>query len=219
VITDIVGNEDTVGRLEVLAQQGNMPNLILSGPPGTGKTTSVVALARALLGDSFKDAVSCGPPSRGNPPVAYLHSSVPHLIRCLSSTLRTTAASTLCVTGSRALPWTGCASSAAESLQTGRSLVDDLRPAPHRIKGFAQKKVTLPPGRHKIIVLDEADSMTEGAQQVRVPSTTAAAGCAAPPTQGAVLSVPNRQSEQFIECLYTCLLSICLYPGLCYKLM
>jgi replication factor C subunit 2/4 len=30
---------------------------------------------------------------------------------------------------------------------------------------FAQKKVTLPPGRHKIIILDEADSMTAGAQQ------------------------------------------------------
>lgn len=30
---------------------------------------------------------------------------------------------------------------------------------------FAQKKVTLPPGRHKIVILDEADSMTTGAQQ------------------------------------------------------
>jgi replication factor C subunit 2/4 len=27
----------------------------------------------------------------------------------------------------------------------------------HRIKMFAQKKVTLPPGRHKIVILDEAD--------------------------------------------------------------
>lgn len=27
----------------------------------------------------------------------------------------------------------------------------------NRIKMFAQKKVTLPPGRHKIIILDEAD--------------------------------------------------------------
>ena len=50
----------------------------------------------------------------------------------------------------------------------------------NRIKGFAQKKVTLPPGRHKIVILDEADrsvhplpikplrltySMTPGAQQ------------------------------------------------------
>lgn len=26
-------------------------------------------------------------------------------------------------------------------------------------------QVTLPPGRHKMIILDEADSMTEGAQQ------------------------------------------------------
>ena len=30
----------------------------------------------------------------------------------------------------------------------------------NKIKMFAQKKVTLPPGRHKVVVLDEADSMT-----------------------------------------------------------
>jgi replication factor C subunit 2/4 len=35
----------------------------------------------------------------------------------------------------------------------------------NRIKGFAQKKVTLPEGRQKIVILDEADSMTSGAQQ------------------------------------------------------
>jgi hypothetical protein len=35
----------------------------------------------------------------------------------------------------------------------------------NKIKMFAQKKVTLPPGRHKIIILDEADAMTKGAQQ------------------------------------------------------
>ena len=36
----------------------------------------------------------------------------------------------------------------------------------NKIKMFAQKKVTLEKGRHKIIILDEADSMTDGAQQV-----------------------------------------------------
>jgi replication factor C subunit 2/4 len=35
----------------------------------------------------------------------------------------------------------------------------------NRIKAFAQKKVTLPPGKHKVIILDEADAMTDGAQQ------------------------------------------------------
>lgn len=35
----------------------------------------------------------------------------------------------------------------------------------NKIKSFAQRKVTLPPGRHKLIILDEADSMTAGAQQ------------------------------------------------------
>lgn len=35
----------------------------------------------------------------------------------------------------------------------------------NRIKSFASKKVNLPPGRHKMIILDEADSMTPGAQQ------------------------------------------------------
>jgi replication factor C subunit 2/4 len=34
-----------------------------------------------------------------------------------------------------------------------------------KIKMFAQKKVTLPAGRHKIVILDEADSMTSAAQQ------------------------------------------------------
>jgi replication factor C subunit 2/4 len=33
------------------------------------------------------------------------------------------------------------------------------------IKMFAQKKVSLPQGRHKIVILDEADSMTAAAQQ------------------------------------------------------
>merc|ERR1712083_81256 len=35
----------------------------------------------------------------------------------------------------------------------------------NKIKMFAQQKVTLPRGRHKIIILDEADNMTSAAQQ------------------------------------------------------
>ncbi len=34
-----------------------------------------------------------------------------------------------------------------------------------RIKGFAHQKVQVPPGMHKLIILDEGDAMTESAQQ------------------------------------------------------
>ncbi|CAI7729978.1 unnamed protein product [Closterium sp. NIES-53] len=106
-VEDIVGNEDAVSRLCVIARDGNMPNLIFAGPPGTGKTTSVLALAHALLGPSYRDAV-------------------------------------------------------LELNASDDRGIDVVR---NKIKMFAQKKVTLPPGRHKIILLDEADSMTAGAQQ------------------------------------------------------
>ena len=32
----------------------------------------------------------------------------------------------------------------------------------NKIKMFAQKKVTLPPGRHKVVILDEADRFAAG---------------------------------------------------------
>jgi ATP-dependent Clp protease ATP-binding subunit ClpA len=56
-LDDVVGNEETILRLRAIANDGNMPNLILCGPPGTGKTTSIHALARQLLGSSYKNAV------------------------------------------------------------------------------------------------------------------------------------------------------------------
>ncbi|RKP01683.1 hypothetical protein CXG81DRAFT_29694 [Caulochytrium protostelioides] len=107
LLKDIVGNEDTIARLQVIAADGNMPNIVISGPPGIGKTTSILCLAHELLGDSFQDAV-------------------------------------------------------LELNASDERGIDVVR---QRVKMFAQKKVTLPEGRHKIIILDEADAMTTGAQQ------------------------------------------------------
>ena len=39
-LDDIVGNEEAVSRLSHFARQGNLPNIIISGPPGCGKVRS-----------------------------------------------------------------------------------------------------------------------------------------------------------------------------------
>ncbi|KAK4669414.1 replication factor C subunit 4 [Podospora pseudopauciseta] len=106
-LDDVVGNTETIERLKIIARDGNMPHVIISGMPGIGKTTSVLCLARQLLGDAYKEAV-------------------------------------------------------LELNASDERGIDVVR---QRIKGFAQKKVTLPQGRHKLVILDEADSMTSGAQQ------------------------------------------------------
>ena len=38
-LRDVVGNTEAVSRLSAIAQAGNLPNIILAGPPGIGKTT------------------------------------------------------------------------------------------------------------------------------------------------------------------------------------
>jgi len=107
VFEDVVGNMGAVSLLKSHAAGGSFPHLLLSGPPGCGKTTVVHCLAREHLGEHYEQ---------------------------------------------------GC----IELNASDDRGIDVVR---EKIKGFAQQKVTLPEGKLKVIILDEADSMTSAAQQ------------------------------------------------------
>ena len=54
ILNDVVGQEDIIERLKAYVKSRNVPHLIFSGPAGTGKTTSVLALSRELFGEHWK---------------------------------------------------------------------------------------------------------------------------------------------------------------------
>jgi len=53
-VEDIVGQKEVVERLIGYLKSRALPNMLFAGPPGTGKTTSAIALAKGLFGRRWK---------------------------------------------------------------------------------------------------------------------------------------------------------------------
>src|SRR5438067_12812472 len=53
-LDEVVGQDEIVERLKAYAKEGNLPHLLFAGPAGTGKTTSAMALARDMFGESWR---------------------------------------------------------------------------------------------------------------------------------------------------------------------
>lgn len=49
-VDDISHQEEIVRALKSSISSGNLPHLLFHGPPGTGKTTTILAVARELYG-------------------------------------------------------------------------------------------------------------------------------------------------------------------------
>jgi len=54
ILDDVVGQNEIVERLKAYTKTKSVPHLIFAGPAGTGKTTSALALAKELFGETWK---------------------------------------------------------------------------------------------------------------------------------------------------------------------
>ncbi|BDZ71939.1 replication factor C small subunit [Methanobacterium petrolearium] len=53
-LDEVVGQDHIIQRLKQYVNEESMPNLMFTGPAGVGKTTTAIALAKAMLGEYWK---------------------------------------------------------------------------------------------------------------------------------------------------------------------
>jgi len=57
IIDDLVVDSETYNKINKIIEIKEMPNIIITGVPGIGKTTTILCIARKLLGPYYKEGV------------------------------------------------------------------------------------------------------------------------------------------------------------------